>query len=192
MKHLQVVLILFLVVVFSCNNSNKEKEKQIEETKAKELFRKIENKNDIYDYIKVQLEAIVEKGDNFQLFYSEDYQLSYSQKEMITVPVKGEMDVQKIVFNVPQNVFPERYRFDVGSNPNQEEISIKSLKVSYKNWIIDIPSDSISKYLIPNIYITPRDEQGNYLLNRIEQKGILPYDPYFTCSPELIRLLLKL
>jgi len=191
MKILNLLLIVLLLLTTSCN-SNKKQEKLIEDTKALEIYRKIENKNDIHDYFKIELEAIVEKSDNFQLFYSEDYQLTFSHKDMITVPVSGKETYQKIVFNLPKNVFPERYRFDVGSNTNQEKIKINSLKVSYNTNMIHIPKDSISKYLTPNLYLSTQDNNGFYFLNTIDQEGVLPYDPYFTCSPELIRLLLKL
>ena len=68
MKILNLLLIVLLLLTTSCN-SNKKQEKLIEDTKALEIYRKIENKNDIHDYFKIELEAIVEKSDNFQLFY---------------------------------------------------------------------------------------------------------------------------
>ena len=174
----------------SCNN--KKQEKALEESKAVKLFIKTMDQSKIFDHFRVEIEAIVEKGDNFQLFYTEDYQLAFLEDKTITSTVNGSKDYQTIIFDLPKDIFPDRFRLDVGSNVEQGAIKIKSFKVSYDKGIVEIPQDSISKYLVPNEYITKEDDMGSYRLHELNIQGSLPYDPFFTCSDEMIRLIFRL
>ncbi|WP_345275414.1 hypothetical protein [Litoribaculum gwangyangense] len=171
----------------------KTEEKIVEDKLAKQLVREITNRNNInFEHVTVILSFLAKKDDSFQLFYSEDYMLSFNEKDMITTGFKGSNNYQSIVFKLPKNVFPDRYRLDVGSNIEQKWIKIESLQFRYGNNEIFIPQQLISKLLVPNTFIEYNEFENvyNLLTLNVEKNDI--YDPYFTCSPELVRLLLEL
>lgn len=180
------------ILIASCNNAKKEeqqkKEKQLEES----ILRRVKDKKDFTDHFVVILDILAKQEDNFQLFYTEDYLLNFSVDQMLTKSFQGAENFQKVVFHLPKNVFPDRYRFDVGSNTNLKELKIKSLTIRYGKNEIVISQKLIKDYLMPNIYIEHDDASNIYYLKSVNSKGVLPYDPYFTCSPQFVRLLLDL
>lgn len=184
------VFLIFLVIAlcFSCNNRKKEKIAEV--NKSKELLKNIKNSAKSTNHFQVDIEALVEKADNFQLFYTEDYMLSFSGDSKITTYVKDSIDYQIIRFNLEENIFPERYRFDIGANQNQDKIEINSISVRYENKEIVISRNYLDEYLIKNEYI--EGQNGNYTLHTIEKNGEVTYDPFFLCSPKFIRLLYRL
>lgn len=189
MKLMKLICITVVMVlsILSCNNSKKNTERIDEFKKAKKLLIPIKNKENFTDNFQVEIIAKVKSSDNFQLFYTENYMLQYSDQNKITTYVEGKDSFQSIIFNLPKHVYPERYRFDVGSNRKLKEIEIKSLTIRIDQEQIVIPQEFLSDYIVPNNYI---NQEGKvYKLRTIEKNGEIYYDPFFTCSPKFIRLL---
>jgi len=185
----KIVLLIFAVALISCNQK-KEKQKQAEEKVAFEVFRKHEDSLKNTDHFQVDIEVLVSEADNFQLFYSDDYLLSFSPDKMITTRVDDKPEFQTIRFDLDVGVFPERFRFDLGSNQNQRRIQINSIAIRYENKEVVVPKDLFNQYFIPNEFINGHN--GDYELFVIEKEGKKTYDPFLLCSPELIRLIMRL
>ena len=69
---------------------------------------------------KVAFNAIVTKDDNFQIYYNEDGSIAFEADKYIDVAVKGKNEPQEIVFDLPEDVIPQAFRFDIGSNKEQK------------------------------------------------------------------------
>ncbi|MDP5158428.1 MAG: hypothetical protein NWQ07_07625 [Flaviramulus sp.] len=192
MKIKKRLVIFILGFLISCNSKNKSEEKQVEDKLLQSLVRKGVDNKDLKNTFLVILNVLANKNDNFQLFYTEDYMLSFNEDQSIIKLISGANDYQNIVFTLPSNVLPDRLRIDVGSNRNQKVIKIKSLLFRYNDKEVFIPSELISKLLVPNEFVNYRlgEDTYNLLTLNVEDKTI--YDPAFTCSPELVRLLLAI
>lgn len=192
MKIKKRLVIFILGFLISCNSKNKSEEKQVEDKLLQSLVRKGVDNKDLKNTFLVILNVLANKNDNFQLFYTEDYMLSFNEDQSIIKLISGANDYQNIVFTLPSNVLPDRLRIDVGSNRNQKVIKIKSLLFRYNDKEVFIPSELISKLLVPNEFVNYRlgEDTYNLLTLNVEDKTI--YDPAFTCSPEFVRLLLAI
>ena len=189
MKITKGILILIIGLLMSCNSSKKDKQKDSEEKLIETLFRKVEIQGNVKDYFEVSLNFLAEKDDNFQLFYSEDYFGDYSEEQSVSAGFLGTKKHQSLTFKLPKDIFPSRYRLDIGSNKEQKLIKIRSLTIRYDRNEIFIPENEINKYLIPNDFI---NYVNGFHLTPLEVEGVMTYDPYFTCSPELIKIMLDL
>ena len=188
MKNL-IILLLLVFSLLACNNK-KDKQKAQEEKAVKSLYKVMGDSLNHTDHFQVDIEALVKESDNFQLFYSEDYLLTFSSENKLTTFVKDSTAYQTIRFDLDKDIFPERYRFDLGANRNQKEINIKSISIRYENKEVYIPRDSLGAYFVENEYL--RHENGIYYFSTIEKNGKITYDPYLLCSHELIRLFERL
>lgn len=192
MKKTTYLICMLTVLFLACKNDKKEEKQKKEKELEKSVLRRINNEADFTDHFVVILEVLAEKGDSFQVFYTEDYLLNFSEDKMITTSFNGSENYQTLIFDLPKDIYPDRYRFDVGGNPDQKQLKIKSLTIKYGKREIFIPENLIPQYLEPNIYIDYNSANNTYLLNTLDSTEYLPYDPFFTCSPELVRMLMDL
>lgn len=193
MKITKFLMVLLACFFMSCLGKRKAEEKKAEDKLVQQLVKKPTKKDDINnERFVLILNVLAKKDDSFQLFYTEDYMLSFNEKQRLTTRFKGSDNYQNIVFTLPKNVFPDRYRLDVGSNKEQKEIKIESLLFRYRDKEIFIPTELISKLLVPNKFIEYNQVEDTYNLLTLNIEENITYDPYFTCSPELVRLLLEL
>jgi hypothetical protein len=182
------LILLVLSLFLSCINNEKEKKQELE----KSISRKIKNKADITDHFQVILKFKALENDHFQLFYTQDYILNYTEDDSISKEFLGKDEYQDIIFDLPKEILPVKYRLDIGSNEKQSMINIESLTIRYKKNEIFIPENLIATYLVPNKCIEYNSTQNNFELTITQTDNIKIYDPYFTSSPELVRLLLDL
>lgn len=80
---------------------------------------------------KVAFNAIVTKDDNFQIYYNEDGSIAFEADKYIDVAVKGKNEPQEIVFDLPEDVIPQAFRFDIGSNKEQKGVKFLNFKMKY-------------------------------------------------------------
>lgn len=178
--------IIIVLLVTSCiDNSNKELEND------EVVLRQVEKKANINDYFEVKFIVKVKENDNFQLFYSQDYFLGFSEEHSIITSFTGSDEYQKVIMKIPRKVFPVKYKFDIGSNINQINIKIKSLSISYREKEIYIPENKLLDFLVPNDCIEYNLTKSIFELKPYNNLNFA-YDPYFTCSPKLIKILTDL
>ncbi|RBA29701.1 hypothetical protein [Flavobacterium tibetense] len=108
--------LLFTIVFVSCK---KEKtDNQIES----------EEKSKTFD---VTLNMVVSQDDNFQIFYIDGSNQDFDENKSLWVSVKGSLEPQDIIFNLPEDVIPSNIRLDLGNNENQSAMKLNSFKMSY-------------------------------------------------------------
>ena len=182
------LILLVFSLFLSCINNEKGEKQELEEG----ILRKIKNIAHITDHFQVILKFKALENDHFQLFYTQDYILNYTEEESISKGFLGKDEYQDIIFDLPKEILPVKYRLDLGSNDKQGIIIIESLTIRYEKNEIFIPENLITTYLVPNKCIEYNSTQNKFELTINQTDNIKIYDPYFTSSPELVRLLLDL
>lgn len=122
-KLLLVSLCCFFTVFFSCKNETPIDELEIVRPEAAKAN---------LDFFKVKLNVVVKKDDDFALFYTTDGTTDFKTAP-IWQAVKGSADVQEINYSLPQNTLPTQLRLDFGLKQNQEDITLKSIVLEYKD-----------------------------------------------------------
>ena len=80
---------------------------------------------------KVTLDVVVKKDDDLSLFYTEDGSIDF-KSEPIWIGIKGSNVSQKVVYTLPEGVYPTQIRLDFGMNKAQEDITLNSVTMEYK------------------------------------------------------------
>jgi hypothetical protein len=118
MKTSFLIALVLLTSIFSCKNEEKNNTKP-------EVA--IEKKNP--NVFTVTLNAIVPEDDSFQVYYKNDAESIFDEKNSIFVEFKGSNQPQDIVFNLPEDVLPNYLRLDFGTNKQQKEITVNNFKI---------------------------------------------------------------
>jgi len=174
MKAYFISCLVLVFLVTSCKN-----DKSVNETVAEEVDKPFT----------VTFNAIVEKDDVFQVFYSEDGSESFLPENAITINVTGSPQPQDLVFTMPEDASPMLIRFDIGANPELKQVAFKSFKIEYLNKKTEGSSNDFFKYFYPNTQVEIDS------LNTIAKIKILegePYDPILGSTIELKNEILKL
>lgn len=80
---------------------------------------------------KIVLKAIVKKDDDIALYYTEDGTTNFYDVKPIWQGVKGSENEQEISYTLPADAYPTQIRFDLGLKKDQEDITIKGVKMTY-------------------------------------------------------------
>ena len=80
---------------------------------------------------KVTLKVIVKKDDDFSLYFTEDGSINFKDQP-IWQGVKGSESLQDVVYVLPEGTYPTQLRLDFGLKQDQEDITLKSVKMEYK------------------------------------------------------------
>ncbi len=155
-----ILLITLLILLASCG---KEKRKEIEEINEKE------NK------LKVVINAKVLENDVFEVYFYESGDETFNSKDYVFTKVEGMGENQNIVFNIPDNIYPERLRLDFGKIKTQKPIELNTIKLVFnsKEYIFD--KEEIINEFKPSRFID--FDKESFVIKTKEIKG--RYDPYF-------------
>lgn len=130
----------------------------------------------------VIMNAVVQKDDNFQIYYNEDGSDNYPADKYVDVAVKGNPVSQEITFKLPEDALPSSLRFDMGSNKEQGEVKILDFKMKYLDKQFEA-KDTLFIYYFGN------NNQIEYIRDKaIAKPKPIPneiYDPIFTATESL-------
>lgn len=101
------------------------------------------------EIFKVSMNLIVPKDDSLQVFYSEDLEGTYEEKNSVWAVVKGSDQEQVANFDLPPDVVPAHLRIDLGQNRDQKEIAIKSFKMEYLGAKFEVKDTMFFQYFQP-------------------------------------------
>lgn len=170
MKKSIVLFVLSLSLLVSCKDE-----------KATEIVAEKPAKN-----VKVTVNAIVKTDDNFQLFFREGNDIStpFEEENSVWTKVAASDAAQNIEFVLPEDVLPYYLRLDLGTNAEQQGITITGMKIDYleKNLSVS-PSTFFESYFIPNNSIEIKDKVKGEVMTKKDAGGI--YDPVFNSGENL-------
>lgn len=145
-------LLILALLLFSCQKSNK-----------------------AYESNYLILEGVIQKNDEFQLFYSRSLFKEYTEKQSVKKKIVGSQNVQKIKFEIPKGYSPLRIRLDLGNNINQKKILIKGVTMLMYDKKEYITKDNFKDFFLCNENAEFKKESGVIEFNLISGS----YDPYF-------------
>lgn len=114
----------------------------------------IEDKSIVF---RVNVGAIIPLDDNFSLYYSTDGSIDFTKIAPIWKGVKGNANLQSVIFELPKGVKPTMLRIDLGKNQEQQQMVLKHIKLSYAGKAVDIPGTYIFSYFRPDFSSTKAD-----------------------------------
>ncbi len=170
----KIILVCLVVFSFACKNEEKSIKIKSELPVKKEVV------ND--DIFKVFIDIKVNEDDKFQLFYVDDSpEGDFSVDKRLALLIKGDNNFQVIEFTLPANVFPYKFRVDLGENNLETSIEIRSIKLQYNNDVIEIGNLTLERFFQPNIYL--EKTVNGYLRKTIDGRN----DPFLLSTPLLIK-----
>lgn len=130
MKTKFIAILLLITTIFSCKNDSNNEKSNVEN-----------NQTGVTKNVKITLNVVVKKDDNFQVYYTEKSSNDFNEKESVWVEVKGSENPQDVVFNIPEDVIPTMFRLDFGVNQKQEDIKLNGVNIEYlgKSFKTQIP-----------------------------------------------------
>lgn len=177
-KHFSFILALLVLVLLSCKEEGATKENVLNTIK--------EEVNQNYsDDFTITLKTKVDKRDSFQIFYKQKPSEFYNEIESVTTQVLPSSDFQNVEIKLPNDVYPNNIRIDLGSNRNQESIEIEYLTLNYEKKSYKIEGKDIPKYFILNEGIVRGTDSITYLLKTHKRETAEVYDPFLIGKPEL-------
>ncbi|TAF11736.1 MAG: hypothetical protein EAZ75_01915 [Flavobacteriia bacterium] len=129
-------LIFGCFILFSTLQSCKEDKKEEVGDKPQELK----------ETFNVNFNLTIPKDDTFQLFFTEDETLNFSDDKSVKIVVKGGEAPQDLLFKLPEDVLPTNIRLDFGQNPEQGNIKVNSMKFKYFDKTFEAKDSLVSKY----------------------------------------------
>lgn len=165
-------------------------------TSCKDKDTQIENKETVQkevaptDNIIVTLSAVVKKDDSFQIYYKNEDGEPFSEEKSFFIEFKGSDVEQNIVFNLPEDEFPNYLRLDLGTNKAQEPIEIKNFQLKYYDKIVDIKGSNFFDYFYGNELTLKIDKEKSVVTPVLSADG--GYDPMFASAEGLRKQLEEL
>lgn len=153
---------LSMFILLSC----KDKEVQNDKVQVEEV-----QKNNL----SVTLSAVVKKDDVFQIFYKNEEGEDFVEAKSNSVDFKGNDNEQKIVFNIPEDEYPNYIRLDFGVNKEQDPIEIKNLTFNFYDKSFEIKGADFSNYFYSNDFIEIKDKSSGIIKPIVAKDG--NYDP---------------
>lgn len=171
----KIILACLIVLSFACKNEEK-KAIETEKPVKKEVV-----KDNIF---RVFINIRVSEDDKFELYYVGDTpDGNFNVNERVAKYIKGSDDFQVVELSLPENIFPYKFRIDLGDNINKYEtdIEIKSIIIQLNKEKIEIENELLSSFFQNNVYLekTPLGYKRKSVDNR--------YDPFLISTPLLIK-----
>ncbi|RZJ71968.1 hypothetical protein [Flavobacterium sp.] len=141
MKLRLAAVLVLAITLFSCKNDKT--------TTDPAAAPETQEKKD--DFFRVTFDLIVQKDDNFHLYYSLDGSSNFTEDMSVWMPVKGSDKVQQVTFTLPEDVIPSLMRVDFGFGKNeaQSDVDLKTFTMSYKGKEVTAAGQNIFTYFQP-------------------------------------------
>ncbi|NIK90870.1 hypothetical protein GZ212_01795 [Mangrovimonas sp. CR14] len=162
---IRILIFLFLSLVLSCKDSN-----EVEKGTTESI--KDGKQNVSKNQLILNFNAVIEKNGTFTLFFLEEGQKDINIKNSSSVEVKGSKDVQTLIFNIKEDVIPDKLFLRFVNEEKDQTIEIKETILVFGDKEIVIKPDSFFQYFMPNKFVdydeknfiaTTKEIQGNYL-----------------------------
>lgn len=125
--------------------------------------------------IGVYLNAVVPLDDVFEVYFFQTGQNGFSPQDFVSVKITGDPNAQDIIVELPEDVYPERIRLDVGKRKDQGQMKLNSIGLFYNEKEYVFTKSEIVKGFKPSKFIDLDTNDLTFTTKSIEGR----YDPYF-------------
>lgn len=157
-KFLSLLAICFLV--FSCKSEDKKTEENVENTETNAVKKML-----------VQMDVIQTTANNYAVYYTEDKTINFTTEYVIWNEVKPSPNVQTLDFYFPDSAYPTHVRFDLGNNPQTEDVVLNKFKLSYGDKSLEAKGSDFFKYFQKNDSIQTEIDQNNGSIKFLKKEG---------------------
>lgn len=157
-KILSLLSICFLV--FSCKTEDKKAEENVTSTESNAVKKML-----------VQMDVIQTTANNYAVYYTEDNTINFTPDFVIWNEVKPSPNVQTLNFSFPESAYPTHVRFDLGNNPQTEDVVLNRFKLSYGEKALEVKGSDFFNYFLKNDSITTDIDQANGSIKFLKKKG---------------------
>jgi len=140
---------------------------------------------------KIILDVVVNKDDNFSLYYTTDGSIDFKQTNPIWVPVQGKKEVQQVTFELPEDVHLPQLRLDFGTNKEQEDIILKAVTIVYGQKIRTLKGPEVFRHFRPD-YTRCKANRSTGTLKGIVRGGVKFSPSLYPNEKVLAKLMLEL
>ena len=147
-----IAVVLLSILSISCKNEKSVDQLPVVEEKLPE------------SKVNVTVDMVVPVDDSFQLFYTEDNTLNFSEEKCVRVNVQGKEKSQKIVFELPDDVAFTFMRFDVGENKQQKEMKIENFVIKYYDRKFEAKGNLFFQYFSPNNQLKADNQKSTFVV----------------------------
>ncbi|GEM54458.1 hypothetical protein B0A58_01890 [Flavobacterium branchiophilum NBRC 15030 = ATCC 35035] len=134
------------------------------------------------DKFTLEIEGIYEKDDSLIVFYENEG--FFVHDKPTSVKVKGSPLNQKIIVDMPKNIFPSNFKITVSTNKDQKNLLISNVTIKNGKLLIDGSNDKYSKLFATDESFSWDEKNSRFTLNHSNK-----YPPSFIGTKELIGLL---
>lgn len=99
---------------------------------------------------KVAIDVIVQNDDSFALYYTTDGSIDFFTYPAIWHEVKGNGQMQRIEYVIPEKQIPTQLRFDLGLKPDQPDVYLKRIAMECDGKSFSASGLDVFKYLQPD------------------------------------------
>ncbi|MCG2610370.1 hypothetical protein LZZ90_02470 [Flavobacterium sp. SM15] len=138
------------------------------------------------DNVSIVIETVFAKNDYLQIYYLVKGS-EWSDANSVSKPIYASNEMQTVDFELPKGIIPENLRIDLGTNPTQNNVTIKNITVKYKSHVVNGDFGNYSKYFAPNIFVTWDPEYVGHKLIKVDNQ----YDPFIIGNDLLVSKLKK-
>ena len=157
-KFLSLLAVCFLV--FSCKSEDKKTEENAESTETNAVKKML-----------VQMEVIQTTANNYAVYYTEDNSINFTPDYVIWNEVKPSPNVQTLDFSFPESAYPTHVRFDLGNNPQTDDVVLNKFKLSYGDKSLEAKGSDFFKYFQKNDSIQTEIDQNNGSIKFLKKEG---------------------
>ena len=157
-KFLSLLAVCFLV--FSCKSEDKKTEENAESTETNAVKKML-----------VQMEVIQTTAHNYAVYYTEDNSINFTPDYVIWNEVKPSPNVQTLDFSFPESAYPTHVRFDLGNNPQTDDVVLNKFKLSYGDKSLEAKGSDFFNYFLKNDSIATEIDQAKGSIKFLKKKG---------------------
>lgn len=172
------LVLVFAILLVGC----KKKDAASVDYSSKEDVQKVEKDN----IFKIQLNVKTSKKDLLEVYYVDDNpEGKFESGKKVRQKTSGMDAFQDVEFSLPAEVFPYKFRIDLGDNKAQDNIEIDHINIKYNSNSFKIGKDSIQYFFAANEYIDW--DKTNSVFSFKEVNG--RQDPFLVAKALLIKKL---
>jgi hypothetical protein len=160
MNHKILSLLAVCFLVFSCKSEDKKTEENTTNTEA-----------NVVKKMHIQMDVIQPTANNYAVYYTEDNTINFTTDYVIWNEVKPSPSVQTLDFYFPESAYPTHLRFDLGNNPQTEDVVLNKFKLSYGDKSLEVRGSDFFNYFQKNDSIDSEIDQSKGIIKFMKKEG---------------------
>ncbi|RAR49719.1 hypothetical protein [Flavobacterium lacus] len=173
-------LLALCFIVFSCKNEDKKTLVDSENSEATAIKR-----------MHIQMDVIQTTANNYAVYYTEDNTINFTPEFVIWNEVKPSPNAQTLDFYFPESVHPTHVRFDLGNQPEREDIVLNKFRFSYGETALEVKGSEFFNYFQKNDSVSTEIDQANGSIKFLNKKGS-KVTPFFYPNEALVLEIIKI